>query len=67
MRTDGSKGTYEWWYFDSTYPDGTKLVLQYYSKSPIQVDGPHQSAVWELMYFGKAGADQAYRERTNEV
>ena len=40
MRTDGSKGTYEWWYFDSHYPDGTILVLQYYSKSPIQVDGP---------------------------
>ena len=39
MRTDGSRGTYEWWYFDSSYPDGTKLVLQYYSKSPIQVNG----------------------------
>lgn len=20
MRTDGSRGTYEWWYFDSSYP-----------------------------------------------
>ena len=40
MRTDGSRGTYEWWYFDSSYPDGTKLVLQYFSKSPIQVNGP---------------------------
>ena len=27
MRTDGSKGTYEWWYFDSSYPDGTKLII----------------------------------------
>ena len=40
MRTDGSKGTYEWWYFDSSYPDGTKLVIIFYSKSPIEVDGP---------------------------
>ncbi len=40
MRTDGSRGTYEWWYFDSHYPDGTILVLQYYSKSPIEVNGP---------------------------
>ena len=40
MRTDGSRGTYEWWYFDSRYPDGTILVLQYYSKSPIEVNGP---------------------------
>ena len=27
MRTDGSRGTYEWWYFDSHYPDGTILVI----------------------------------------
>ena len=40
MRTDGSKGTYEWWYFDSSYPDGTKLIIFFYSKSPIMVDGP---------------------------
>ena len=40
MRTDGSKGTYEWWYFDSSYPDGTKLIIFFYSKSPIEVDGP---------------------------
>ena len=40
MRTDGSKGTYEWWYFDSHYPDGTILVIFFFSKSPIAVDGP---------------------------
>ena len=40
MRTDGSKGTYEWWYFDSHYPDGTTLVIFFYSKSPISVNGP---------------------------
>ena len=40
MRTDGSRGTYEWWYFDSSYPDGTKLIIFFYSKSPIAVDGP---------------------------
>jgi len=40
MRTDGSKGTYEWWYFDSSYPDGTKLIIFFFSKSPIEVDGP---------------------------
>ena len=40
MRTDGSKGTYEWWYFDSSYADGTKLIIFFFSKSPIEVDGP---------------------------
>ncbi len=40
MRTDGSKGTYEWWYYDSHFPDGTIMVIIFYSKSPIAVDGP---------------------------
>lgn len=40
MRTDGGKGTYEWWYYDSHFPDGTIMVIIFYSKSPIDVDGP---------------------------
>ena len=40
MRTDGGKGTYEWWYYDSHFPDGTIMVIIFYSKSPIEVDGP---------------------------
>jgi len=40
MHTDGSKGTYEWWYFDSHYPDGTIVVIFFFSKSPISVNGP---------------------------
>ena len=40
MHTDGSKGTYEWWYYDSHFPDGTVLVIIFFSKSPIDVNGP---------------------------
>ncbi len=39
-RVDGSKGSYEWWYFDSHYPDGTVLVIFFFSKMPIDVNGP---------------------------
>ena len=39
-RTEGVKGEYEWWYFDSHYEDGTKLVIIFFSKSPIDVSGP---------------------------
>ncbi|MBQ8207007.1 MAG: hydroxyneurosporene dehydrogenase [Bacilli bacterium] len=39
-RTDGSKGTYEWWYNDFHFPDGTIMVIIFFSKSPIAVDGP---------------------------
>ena len=39
-RVGGAKGEYEWWYFDSHYPDGTILVIFFYSKMPIDVNGP---------------------------
>ncbi len=40
MRTEDKKGNYEWWYYDSHFPDGTIMVIIFYSKSPIAVDGP---------------------------
>lgn len=39
-RVDGSGGTYEWWYYDSHYPDGTILVIFMYLKNPINAAGP---------------------------
>ncbi len=39
-RVGGKRGEYEWWYYDSHYPDGTILVIFFYSKMPIAVDGP---------------------------
>ena len=39
-RVDGSRGSYEWWYYDSHYPDGTVLVIFFFSKMPIDVNGP---------------------------
>ena len=30
LRTDGSKGSYEWWYFDSKLEDGSSLVIVFY-------------------------------------
>jgi hypothetical protein len=33
MRTDGSPGTYEWWYFDAHLDDGAKLVVVFYTKA----------------------------------
>lgn len=38
-RVDGKRGHYEWWYFDSHYPDGTVLVIFFFSKHPIAVNG----------------------------
>jgi hypothetical protein len=38
MRTDGSKGTYEWWYFDAELDDGSKLVITFFTKPFSDLD-----------------------------
>lgn len=40
LHTDGSKGTYEWWYTDSRFEDGTTAVIIFFNKSPIEAYGP---------------------------
>ena len=37
-RDDGRPGAYEWWYFDSILDDGTKLVIIFYDKYPLNID-----------------------------
>lgn len=32
LRTIEKSGNYEWWYFDSKYPDGSSLVIIFFSK-----------------------------------
>jgi hypothetical protein len=40
LRTDGSAGTYEWWYFDAHLDDGAKLVVVFYTKDFTSIGGP---------------------------
>jgi hypothetical protein len=39
-RTDGSAGTFEWWYFDCLLDDGTKLICNFNTKPIADVDKP---------------------------
>lgn len=39
MRTDGGRNSYEWWYSDFSFDDGTKLVIVFYTKNPVKGDG----------------------------
>ena len=32
LRTQEKSGSYEWWYFDSKYPDGSSLVIVFFTK-----------------------------------
>ena len=37
-RTHGDEGTYEWWYFDASFEDGTSLVITFYTRSMMNPD-----------------------------
>jgi hypothetical protein len=39
-RTDGSAGTYEWWYFDAHLDDGAKLVVTFFTKNFTDIGKP---------------------------
>lgn len=40
QRTDGSAGTYEWWYFDAHLDDGAKLVVVFFTKDITDLGKP---------------------------
>jgi hypothetical protein len=40
LRTDGSAGTYEWWYFDAHLDDGAKLVVVFFTKEITNIYRP---------------------------
>ena len=39
-RTDGGRGTYEWWYFDFSLDDGSTLVIVFLTKNFTRPQGP---------------------------
>jgi hypothetical protein len=45
MRTDGSPGTFEWWYFDTHLDDGTKLVVVFLTKQFADIKKPLSPAI----------------------
>lgn len=40
MRTDGARGTFEWWYFDAHLADGAKLVVVFLTKQFTDLKKP---------------------------
>jgi hypothetical protein len=45
MRTNGGRGTFEWWYFDAEYGDGIKIVAIFFSKNRFDVAGDARPTV----------------------
>ena len=40
LRTTGRENTFEWWYFDSEFTDGTKVVVTFFAKHKADTKGP---------------------------
>lgn len=40
MRSPGGKGSFEWWYTDANYDDGTTVVAIWFTKNYFDVEGP---------------------------
>jgi predicted secreted hydrolase len=73
LRTEGSKGTYEWWYFDTHLDDASKVVIVFYTKNLIDVGKPlapyvtitfdrPDGAHLEKTYYAPVGALSASKE-----
>ena len=45
MRTDGSRGTYVWWYFDAHLDDVAKLVVVFLTKEFADINKPLSPAI----------------------
>lgn len=65
LRSIGKENTYEWWYTDSEYEDGTKIVVIFYTKKYFDVKGPaHPTASIEITYpDGKYVAREVLEEQ----
>jgi hypothetical protein len=49
MRSSGKEGTFEWWYFDSEFSDGTKIVVDFFTKNKLDMKGPaHPTAAMAI-------------------
>lgn len=63
-RTNGQEGSYEWWYNDAKFDDGTTVVVVFYSKKGFDVEGPARPTASIDITFpsGKKFSREIYEE-----
>lgn len=42
LRTEGGEGSFEWWYTEASFEDGSSVALTFYTKKRIDLAGPAQ-------------------------
>jgi hypothetical protein len=63
MRTAGKEGSYEWWYSDAEFEDGTTVVTVFYTKNYFDVPGPsHPTVNIDITYPDGTKISQAFQE-----
>ncbi|MBE2221273.1 MAG: hypothetical protein IAF02_07020 [Anaerolineae bacterium] len=68
MRTDGQEGSYEWWYVDSEFEDGTTIVTVFYTKDGFDVPGPAQPTVYiDITYPDGTVVHEGFSEEAGNV
>lgn len=60
MHLSGREGTFEWWYFDSEFEDGTKTTIVFYTKNRFDADGPAWAYGNDGDRISRRGADAFY-------
>lgn len=56
LRSEEQSGSYEWWYFDSKYADGSSLVIIFYTK-PVTSFGKKFTPFVSLNYINPNGKE----------
>ncbi|MDR2902735.1 MAG: hypothetical protein LBU87_06510 [Lactobacillales bacterium] len=56
MRTNGGKGSFEWWYTDAHFKDGSTLVAVFFTKSLQEIDSPLTPEI-EIIYTPAKGKE----------
>ena len=65
IRTEEKSGSYEWWYFDSKFQDGSSLVIVFYTK-PVTSFNKAFSPYVSLNYINPNGKEIRTEYKCNE-
>ncbi|MFF2018416.1 hypothetical protein [Paenibacillus sp. NPDC058177] len=68
MRTHGREGSYEWWYNDAEFEDGTTIVTIFFTKNYFDVPGPsHPTVDIDITHPDGTKTTQSFQEPRGTV